>query len=224
MIDNLKYTTKLFSSAAFSFLKINIIGQLLICALSVATLLIFLFQSADGPGAPGGLTIIPITMTLFFERPIGFTLTTLSIFVLPFILFSFGNKYIISKTTNKLLSDKGEKLLFPIIEKVLGKIKTNQPGLLKKGADNTKLKLRLIQEIKDSKESNKWLKKIIIYGFKKINLDDVDFTNENISFVDIIKEKTISGLKDVSNPSRNFFWIIIGIQISLLILVSTRMI
>jgi hypothetical protein len=224
MIDNLKYTTKLFSSAAFSFLKINIIGQLLICTLSVAALLIFLFQSADGPGAPGGLAIIPITIILFFERPIGFSLITLSIFVLPFILFSFGNKYIISKTINKLLSDKGEKLLFPIIEKVLDKIKTNQPGLLKKGADNTKLKLRLIQEIKDSKESNKWLKKIIIYGFKKINLDDVDFTNENISFVDIIKEKTISGLKDVSKPSRNFFWIITGIQTSLLILVSTRMI
>lgn len=224
MIDNLKYTTKLFSSAAFSFLKINIIGQLLICTLSVTALLIFLFQSAAGPGAPGGLAIIPITMILFFERPIAFSLITLSIFVLPFILFSFGNKYIISKTIHKLLSDKGETILFPIIDKVLGKIKSNQPELLKKGSDNTKLKLKLIQEISDSKDNNKWLKKIIIYGFKKVNLDDVDFTDEKISFTDIIKNKIISGLKDVSEPSRKFFWIILGIQILLLILVSTRMI
>lgn len=224
MTDNLKYATKFFSSAAFSFVKINIIGQLLIFALSLATLLIFLFQSANGQGAPGGLAIIPITIMLFFERPIGFTLIALFLFIIPFVLFSFGNKYIISKTIHKLLSDKGETILFPIIDKVLGKIKSNQPELLKNGSDNTKLKLKLIQEISDSKDNNKWLKKIIIYGFKKVNLDDVDFTDEKISFTDIIKNKTISGLKDVSEPNRKFFWIILGIQILLLILVSTRMI
>ncbi|WP_163411000.1 hypothetical protein [Flavobacterium ajazii] len=222
MTDNFKYATKLFGSATFSFLKINIIGQLLIFALSVATLLIFLFQSSDGPGAPGAG--IAVLLILFFERPIGFTLITLSIFITPFVLFSFGNKYIISKTVNKILSDKGEALLYPIIEKVLGKIKSNQPDLLKKGTDNTKLKLKLIQEISDSKDNNKWLKKIIIYGLKKANLDDVDFSDEKLSFTDVIKEKTISGLKNVSEPSRNFFWIILGIQILLLILVSTQMI
>ncbi|MEL1254579.1 hypothetical protein AAEO57_12385 [Flavobacterium sp. DGU38] len=224
MTDNFKYATKLFGSATFSFLKINILGQLLVFALSLTTLLIFLFQSANGSGAPGGLAIIPITIILFFERPIGFTLIALSIFANPFILLSFGNKYIISKTIHKLLSDKGETLLFPIIEKVLGKIKTNQPELLKKGTDTTKLKLKLIQEISDSKDNNKWLKKIIIYGLKKANLDDVDFSDEKLSFTDIVKNKTISGLKEISEPSRNFYWIILGIQILLLILISTRMI
>jgi len=223
MNDNLKYATKLFGSASFSFLKINIIGQLLICFLSIATLLIFLFQSADGPGAPGHTVAIAIIITLFFERPVGFTLIALSLFVTPFILLSLGNKYIISKTINKLLSDKGETLLFPIIDKVFSKIKSNQPDLLKKGTDSTKLKLKLIQEIRDSKD-NKWLKKIIIYGFKKVNLDDVDFTDEKVSFTDIIKDKTITGLKNVSQPSRNFFWIILGLQIIILILIIFQVI
>lgn len=222
MNDNLKYTAKLFGTATFSFLKINIIGQLLICLISVSSIFTIIFQSSGngGPAHVGGEAAV---LFLFMIRPIGFTLLALSIFIPPYILFSFGNKYIISKTINKLLSDKGETLLFPIIDKVLSKIKSNQPDLLKKGTDSTKLKLKLIQEIRDSKD-NKWLKKIIIYGFKKVNLDDVDFTDEKLSFTDIIKDKTITGLKNISKPNRNFFWIIIGIQITLLILISTKVI
>jgi hypothetical protein len=222
MNDNLKYITKLFSTATFSFIKINIIGQILIALISVLSLSAIIYQSSSGPGL-GHVNGIAVVLVLFALRPIGFSLVVLGIFALPFLLFSLGNKYIISKTINKLISDKGEVLLYPIIDKVLSKIKTNQPDLLKKGTDSTKLKLKVLQEIKDSKE-NKWLKKIIIYGFKKVSLDDVDFSDEKVSFSDIIKEKTITVLKNVSQPSRNFFWIILGIQITILILIFTQII
>ncbi|MBS7233430.1 hypothetical protein KHA90_20660 [Flavobacterium psychroterrae] len=222
MNDNLKYITKLFSTATFSFIKINIIGQILIALISVLSLSAIIYQSSSGPGL-GHVNGIAVVLVLFALRPIGFSLVVLGIFALPFLLFSLGNKYIISKTINKLISDKGEVLLYPIIDKVLSKIKTNQPDLLKKGTDSTKLKLKVLQEIKDSKE-NKWLKKIIIYGFKKVSLDDVDFSDEKVSFSDIIKEKIITGLKNVSQPSRNFFWIILGIQITILILIFTQII
>lgn len=222
MNDNLKYVTKLVSSATFSFFKINIIGQLLVALISVLSLSVIIYQSSSGPGL-GHVSGGAVVLVLFALRPIGFSLVVLCLFVLPFLLFSLGNKYIISKTINKLLSDKGEVLLFPIIDKVLNKVKTNQPDLLKQGADKTKLQLRLIQEIRDSND-NKWLKKIIIYGFKKISLEDIDFKDENVSFTDIIKDKIITGLKNVSQPSRNFFWIILGIQITVLILVFTQVI
>lgn len=220
MNDNLKYVTKLFGSATFSFIKINIIGQLLYIFIGIFTIGTIIYQSGKGLGHVTGFAILPL---LFALRPIGFGLTFLLIFIGPFLLFSLGNKYVISKTIHKLLSDKGEVLLFPIIDKVLDKIKANQPDLLKKGADQTKLKLKLIQEIRDSND-NKWLKKIIIYGFKKVSLDDVDFRDENVSFSDIIKDKIITGLKNISKPSRNFFWIILGIQFTVLILVLTQVI
>lgn len=221
MNDNLKYITKLFSTATFSFIKINIIGQLLVAFIAVLTLCTIVYQSS-GPGM-GHVNGIAVVAFLFVLRPIGFSLAVLCIFILPFLLFSLGNKYIISKTINKLISDKGEVLLYPIIDKVLSKIKSNQPDLLKKGTDSTKLKLKLLQEIKESKE-NKWLKKIILFGFKIVSLDDVDFSDEKVSFSDIIKEKTITGLKNVSQPSRNFFWIILGIQITIFILIFTQII
>lgn len=220
MNDNLKYVTKLFSSATFSFFKINILGQILYAIIGVFTLFTIIYQSGTGLGHVSGSAAI---MLLFALRPIGFGLTVISIFAGPFLLFSFGNKYIISKTIHKLLSDKGEALLFPIIDKVLNKVKSNQPDLLRQGADKTKLQLKLIQEIRDSND-NKWLKKIIIYGLKKIKLEEVDFKDENVNFPDIIKGKIITGLKNVSQPSRNFFWIILGIQLTILILILTQVI
>lgn len=220
MIDNLKYATKLFGTASFSFLKINIPGQLLIIIIGVINLFVIVYQSGTGMGHTTGSAIV---LLLFALRPIGYSLTLLCLFVGPFLLFSLGNKYVISKTINKLLSDKGEILLFPIIDKILTKIKSNQPDILKKGTDTAILKLKLIQEIRDSND-NKWLKRIIIYGFKKVSLDDVDFKDENISIPDIIKNKIITGLKNISKPNRNFFWIIIGVQIIIMILVIARII
>jgi hypothetical protein len=215
MNDNLKYTAKLFGSATFSFIKINILGQLLFAIIGIITLCTIVYQSGHGMGHANGSAII---LLLFALRPIGFTLTFLSLLAGPFLLFSLGNKYIISKTIHTLLSDKGEVLLFPIIDKVLNKIKSNQPDLLKQGTDTVKLKLKLIQEIRDSNE-NKWIKKIIIYGFKKVSLEEVDFKDENVSFTEIIKDKIITGLKNVSEPSRKFFWMILGFEIILFILI-----
>lgn len=220
MNDNLKYTAKLLSSATFSFFKINIIGQLLYVILAICTLFAIVYQSGAGMGhVTGGAAV----MLLFAVRPVGFGLTVIAILVIPFLLFSLGNKYIISKTIHKLLSDKGEVLLFPIIDKVINKIKLNQPDLLKQGADKAMLQLKLIQAFKDSDE-NKWLKKIIIYGLKKVSLNEVDFKDENVSFSDIIKDKIITGLKNISVPSRNFFWISLGFQIVLLILILLKVI
>lgn len=221
MNDNLKYVTKLFSSATFSLFKINILGQLLIAFITVTSLITIIYQSSGtGMGHVNGLAVITFLLAI---RPIGFGLTLLSLFIIPFLLFSFGNKYVMTKTINKLISDKGEVLLFPIIDKILNRVKEKQPELLKTGADKAMLQLKLIQAFKDSNE-NKWLKKILIYGLKKIKLDEVDFKDENVSFSEIIKDKIITALKNISEPSRNFFWIILGIEITLLILISFKII
>jgi len=221
MNDNLKYVTKLFSSATFSLFKINILGQLLIALITVTSLITIIYQSSGtGMGHVNGLAIITFLLAI---RPIGFGLTLLSLFIIPFLLFSFGNKYVMSKTINKLISDKGEVLLFPIIDKILNRVKEKQPELLKTGADKAMLQLKLVQAFKDSNE-NKWLKKILVYGLKKIKLDEVDFKDENVSFSEIIKDKIITALKNISEPSRNFFWIILGIEITLLILISFKII
>lgn len=46
---------------------------------------------------------------------------------------------------------------------------------------------------------------------KKIKLEDVDFSKEDQNFFDIIKEKTIQSLQNITKP-RKPIWIAIAIQ------------
>ena len=84
-----------------------------------------------------------------------------------------------------------------------------------------KLKFKIVQEIKESNE-NKWLKKIILFALKKANMNGVDFNEENVSLSDIFKRIILTTLKNITEPSRNFFWIICGSQILIFLLVLLK--
>lgn len=221
--DEFKYVAKLLSRATLSFLKINLIGQISIAVLCIITMVVIVSQTFNNGGGPVHTNGEAAIVVLFLARPISFGLTVLSILGAPFLLFTLGNKYVMFRTINRLISDKGEQLLFPIIDRILNKIKTNQPQLMQSGVDKTKLQLKVLQEIRDSKE-NKWFKKIIAYGFKKVELDEIDFKDENVSFTEIVKNKIIDKLKDISEPSRLFFYLILGWQALILFLTVLKVI
>ncbi|MCW3168258.1 hypothetical protein OMO38_06935 [Chryseobacterium sp. 09-1422] len=221
--EDVKYFARLFGRATSSFLKINLIGQFAIAILCVATLMLIIMQTYPSGGGPVHTSGEAAVAVLFMQRPIAFGLTVISILASPFLLFSMGNKYVMFKTINRLIADKGEKLLFPILDKILSKVKEHQPELFRQGVDKTKLQLRILQEIRDSKQ-NKWLKKIITFGFKKVDLNEIDFKDENVSFSEIIKIKIIDQLKSISEPSRLFFWVILGINALIFVLTALKVI
>ena len=220
MKENLQYTAKLAGSAALSFLKINVPGQILIGIFSAAILVTLLFQSVDGgthSGAEAGIVLI------FVTRPFASILALLAFFLSPILLFYLGNKYIITKLINKVISDKGENILFPLLDKVLNKLQEKQPALFTKGADKALLKIKMIQEIKESTE-NKWFKRIILFALKKVYLSELDVADENRSFNDVIKKSTLTVLKSITEPSRSFFWIICVAQVLVFLLIILRVI
>ena len=221
--DELKYVAKLLSRATLSFLKINLIGQVSIAILCIITIIVIIAQTFNNGGGPVHTNGQAAIVVLFLARPISFGLTILTVLGAPFLLFTLGNKYVMTRTINRLITDKGEQLLFPIIDRILNKVKANQPKLMQNGVDKTKLKLKVLQEIRDSKE-NKWFKKIIAFGFKKIELNEVDFRDENVSFTEILKNKIIEKLKDISEPSRLFFYLILGWPALILLLTVFKVI
>jgi hypothetical protein len=221
MKENLKYTSKLAGSAALSFLKINIPGQIFIAVFSVASILTIVFQSVGSGSSAAHVGGVAVLINLFLARPIGLSLVILSAFICPILLFTLGNRYLVSKVIHRLITDKGENILFPIIDKVLNKLKTRQPEIFSKSADKVKLKFKIVQEIKESNE-NKWLKKIILFALKKANMNGVDFNEENVSLSDIFKRIILTTLKNITEPSRNFFWIICGSQILIFLLVLLK--
>lgn len=221
--DQVKYVAKLLSRATLSFLKINLIGQISIAILGITTIVIIIAQTFNNGGGPVHANGQAAILVLFAARPIAFGLSVVSIFAAPFLLFTLGNKYVMLRTINRLIADKGEEMLFPMIDRILNKVKANQPQLFQKGADKAKLQLKILQEIRDSKE-NKWFKKIISYGFKKVELSEIDFKDENVSFTEILKGKIIDKLKDISEPSRLFFYLILGWQALILLLTAFKII
>lgn len=215
--DGIKYGASLAASAAFSFIKINLIGGLS-TGLATASMLVILLQQSfgDGPGPvhAGGTAVI---VALFSMRPIASILTAAILFVSPFVLFALGNKYILMKLSNRLLQDKGEDLLHPLIDKALARVRKSQPDLLRKGGDALRTKLRIIQEIKDSSES-KWTKRITVWGLKKADLDGVDFGAEDLRFTQTIRDRVVNALRTFSSPSRSFFWITLALQWAVVVL------
>ena len=121
---------------------------------------------------------------------------------------------------HKLISDKSESLMHPLLEKLVNKSRERQPELLKNTGDFSIKKLRLMQEIKNDESENKWLRKVIVFGMKKINLADVDFNPKNQNFFDLIQAKTLQSLKNISMPSRRLIWITLAIQWAILIFIG----
>ena len=156
MDNNYTYIAKLVAKTGFSFLKINILGQLAInffAALSVIFILIQSTKDATYLGGPihydGNMALIQ----LFAIRPIGTGIVMLSLFICPYLLFTLGSKYLLSKTIHQILNDKGEKILYPLLEKIIDKIKMQNPDLFNKGEDFVKLKLKMLFEVELSDEN-----------------------------------------------------------------------
>lgn len=225
MDNKYAYIAKLVAKTGFSFLKINILGQLAINFFAILSVLFIVIQSGDesaylgGPIHYGGKMAF---IVLFAIRPIGTSIVMLSLFICPYLLSTLGSKYLISKTIHQILNDKGDKIFYPLIEKIIDKIKMQNPDLFSNGEDFVKLKLKMLLELQQSDE-NKWIKKIVKYGLKKIDLSDVDFNNtDNKSTATILNDKIITKLKATSKPSRSFFWIILSVNFLIFILIVTK--
>jgi hypothetical protein len=210
------YVAKLTTSSIFSFIKINVIG-----AISSTLILIlgFIILSTDiDPGHSGHVSAIPYLVMIFAVKPISSILFYITLIASPLLFFFLGNKYILSKVINKVLKDKSEKYIYPILDKILIKIKDNKDNLLKNGENYNDVKKKIIQQLKNENE-NRLTKKIVEYGLKKVKLDDVDFRNENLSIVEILKSKIIQVLQNISEPSRQSIWILLAAQWIILLLI-----
>nr|WP_294924790.1 hypothetical protein [uncultured Flavobacterium sp.] len=214
MKEKVKYFTKISSIAVFSFIKINLLGAVntLICC----TIGAFLLSANVGHAAHTNSGAL-ILLVFFTSKPVG-TILLVLIFLAPILYIILGNKYIISKIIYRLIKDKSESTITPLLDKVLTKFKNNQPDVIKTGADLGLAKIKLLDQVK-SETDNKWLKRVLSFGLKKIKLDDVDLSQNDIDFKDVIKSKTIAALHDNTEPSRKWILAILILQWIFLLLI-----
>jgi hypothetical protein len=210
MNENLKYFSKLSLLGAISFLKINMLASV---STIVVTILGFIILTKNVTiESSGHVSTISFLVMTFVARPIGSIFWYITLLGSPFIFFALGNKYVLSKVANKIIVDKSDTLLNPALDKLLNKFKSNHPNVIKNAGDYSMTKLKLMENIQKDQTENKWLRRIILFGMKKVKMDDVDFNKEDQNFYDMFKLKTIEILKDVSEPNKNMIWLTLAVQ------------
>jgi len=131
MKEKMKYLAKLSLTGVYSFLKIALLGTL--STILVTTIeFIILAKSLGQAGHMGGTAAFLI---IFLVRPAGAILWYLTCLGSPFLIFMVGNKYSLTKVIKQLVRDKSEGFLYPVLDKLLLKFRTNQPVLIRNTAD-----------------------------------------------------------------------------------------
>lgn len=208
MNEHLKYYGKLSLSAVFSLVKINLMGwgTMLITALIGFFALI---GSVDF-GHAGHLTGESYALILVTMRPVGCSLLALLI-LSPIFYIVFGNKYVLQKVIYRIVKDKSQDTILPLLDNVINKLRDKQPDAFQKGMNYALVKVKLIQQMQQETE-NKWQRRICSYALKKIRMDDVDLSQENMDAAEVIRMKTHQYLQSVEKPSRMAIWILFMLQ------------
>jgi hypothetical protein len=217
MNERLKYIAKLSLSALLSFLKIYILTTL--STVLVAIIGFILIAKNIDVGTSARVSIIPFLIVVFTTKTMSAILWCLVFFGSPFLFFALANKYVLLKLSNKVITDKSDDVILPILEKAIQKFQEKKPVVLKNLEEYSLHKMKLIQEIRENPAENKWLKRVVVFALKKVRLDDIDFSDEQLDFFDIIKIKTIQFLQNITKPKRSMIWIPILIQWAILVFI-----
>lgn len=206
--DHFKYLSKLSAVFIFSLFKIYAIGILS----TVITFSLGIYIMAESLGSSLGHSgALAFLMATVMAKPLSAGLFYLLMIAAPFCIAIFSTKYGMSRIISRLVQDHSKTILVPFIDKVVGKIKNNEPVVVRNSTDYALAKVRLVNEFKNSSE-NKILKRVLGYALNKVKFDELNLGDENVDFYDIIKTKLIEKLHELAEPSAMIFYIYIGLQ------------
>ena len=142
----------------------------------------------------------------------------IGLILLPVLLFIFSNKYVFSKIASLVVEERQDDLILPACDKVLLIFQSNQPDVIQNVADYSFAKLKLINDVKNTKIESPWVRRIVIFGLNKVKFDSLDLDN-NTSFYAIIRSKFIGVLEILTTASSKPFWTCILVQWLMLLFV-----
>ncbi len=152
---------------------------------------------------------------LINQNPAGLILLIATPFFI-FLYFILANKITIQGVIYSIWVNKGHEFVEPLVEKIGTKI-TSKNNWTSEISNQAILKIKLISENANDIETPKMQRKILNYVIKKVNLDDIDFKDENLRLTDILVLKIKSFISTVSKPSYTILWVLATIQLLLFI-------
>ncbi|MCC9042524.1 hypothetical protein LNQ81_07455 [Myroides sp. M-43] len=209
MIDNVKYGLKLSGFGVFNFMKLAFVG----IGSAVISLIAGIVLLSKGLLVDKHGNVYKSSFSTFISdypyQSILLFLTLISIF----FLFSFSSQYAMRKVASRILDDRAESFLEPIMDKAMdktmGKINdAEKQNMVQRGIDYSVLKLQTINNVKQE-TSNRWLRYLLVLGFSKLKLEDIPFDDPKFNVRSEIKTRVLDVIKEFAAPSSQFFWTII---------------
>ena len=210
MKENIKLTAKSTGKTALKWVFIFAMGNLI----TLITFLIALYRNMEIAGGGHGSIIalgIGLVTTNFFAFLLVFGAP---VFII--LYFIIANKISIQNAIYLLWEGRlGDYISSKVGN--LTKTLTHKEGWKKELSDKAVLKAQLFQSAKDDVDTSKLQRKVILFGLKKIKLDDVNFQDKNVDLSHVITEKFNNFISETVKPSLKLFWGLVLIQIVLLI-------
>ncbi len=229
MNENVKYFGKLSFVIVFTWLKINVLNifsTLITFFIAIGFLMENIAKITEGTsigsGAAhaGGLEAIVGFFHVFSIRPVQSGLI-LFIVLLSFVMFIAGGRYIFRKIAGRIVKEKSNDLILPAMDSALAFVKGNIPSKVSSLGEAMRLKLKMIQAVKNQTQ-NKWVRKALVFGFKKIRLNDIDFQKEDLDIFDEIRTKMVVKMNSIETASKKYIWAcVLGQWLSVLIIYLT---
>jgi hypothetical protein len=211
MKEEIKSVASISAKSSLKWLVVMISGNLF----TMIIFLIILFQNGSLAGGGHG-NAYAFIMGLLLNNICGFILFV-GAPIFAFLYFLIANKAAIQQIIyltwkNKTFAGYVNSYVVLLVDKITAS--NNMASRISNGA---MLRLQLLEANKNDKESSKIKKRVINYIFKKVRLDDVDFSNKDLKLSEVVSMKINQFISEAVEPSLLFFWLLLLLQVVLFI-------
>lgn len=213
MIEPLKYSASLSATAVASLTKLLLLAFVSYGAsLAVALAVLFTAGTAAAPHAGQAAAFALLT-----SRPVQ-CLAVLLIALSIYPLVTISIQYALRKVVHRVVQEKGETTLVPLMNKAIDRFRQERPAVLGQAADTAWTKLQLLHGLQAA-GGNPWVRRALGYAFKKARLDDIPFDQDGLRTSEVVRDRTMQAMHEMSAPDKRSYWIVIALQ-WVLVLVS----
>jgi len=219
-MDRIKFYAKLASTSLLRWLALAGFGFILSLIGIVVGLVLFGNNAGAGyhGGGTGSLVGALIGVATLFQDELWTAVLLTASFAFIAIYLLLANKIALSFVLfhfceNKLcpwVGDKVSALLSSIIDK--------QPGWLNSIKSVAALRNKLFESANADSALNRIQRKVVCYGLKRANLEDLDFQQQNLNLPALVSSKVVQSLQESARPTYMPFWWAVSAHATLLVL------
>jgi len=211
MNEHFKFYAKLSGLSALRWVAVFIPGLLLTLIFSLITG----FQNADimgsGGGGHAGIAVVYVWIAaLFMENPCAFVILIGSPFFLTFY-FIIANKAAIQTLVYGIWTNKASHHVEPRVKSIVDHY-ASKSDQTQQVLNKAKLRAGLLDASRKDPNTSGVQKRVITYAFKKIQLNDLELNNDDLTMGDVISVRVSGYISESSKPGFLLFWILLALQ------------